>query len=82
MVSWARRLEPVLERPSPKARTMHASRSPSLTTGERYPRERRHLEARQEQVLARAAEHDRLRQAHAAACLLLATLGRRHGPLD
>lgn len=61
---------------------MHASRIPSLTVGERCPRGQRLGDPRQEQALARAAEHERLRQEHAASCLLLATLGRRHGPLD
>ena len=64
-------------------RTMHASRNLSLTAGERRGREQHLVEARPEQILARmAAEHERLRQEHAASCLLLAILGRRHGPLD
>lgn len=62
---------------------MHAPRNASSTAGERCARERHLTVVRQEQALARmAAEHERLRQEHAASCLLLATLGRRHGPLD
>lgn len=57
-----------------------SSPSAGLQHGRRAPRS---APLPPDPLAARAiAEHQRLDREHAACCLLLAALGRRHGPLD